>query len=158
MSAATPNGSPGIPPRGSPIRPMMLPPAGLSAEDLITLEYMRVTKRMERLRTWVRHFSFGKVHGERRDALWEVKSIREDLIMLKLRIRSYEADSKNWDDCVEWVRADKAETTNELFTSMSKVIPMHMGETPDAYYQRLRDIRKAFADLEVPTSYNDDTI
>jgi hypothetical protein len=137
----------------------VLPLAAVTAEDLIRLERVRVQRRMNRLAVWIRHPSFaGATWSERRDAKAEARSIHDDLVVLRLRIRSYENDVQNVESAMDWVRADKAETVSELFTTMSKIIPIHSNETPEAYYERLRAIREAFANLEVPELSEEDGI
>jgi hypothetical protein len=137
----------------------VLPLAAVTAEDLIRLERVRVQRRMNRLAVWIRHPSFdGATWSERRDAKAEARSIHDDLVMLRLRIRSYESDVANVESAMEWVRADAAETTSELFTTMSRIIPILTNETPEAYYERLRAIRVAFANLEVPEMTEGDGI
>lgn len=136
-----------------------LPLAPVTAEDLIRLERVRVQRRMKRLSDWIHHSSFaGATWWERRDAKAEAKSIRDDLVMLRLRIRSYESDVANHESAVDWVHADKAETVSEMFTTMSRIIPMRNNETPEGYYERLRAIREAFANLEVPGRAEEDSI
>ncbi len=81
-------------------------------------------------RIWMRDYALEELAAIRLEAYWEV-----------YRVLCARRDQAGFDASKRWVKADAAETTAELYETLSMSIPRRPKETMARYIRRIKDVR-----------------